>query len=394
MKNKVFISFVEAGMGHIMTARAIKDSLNKLNSNYNIDIIAENLFLKNKTLENHQFFLAKETLKASKYPLHSRIQLFFMKILGERWTLSFVNSIIFRKALNSYVAELNKIKPDIIIDTHFFTSFASTKYKEKYNPNCTIITYNPDNNVHGWWNRKVDKFIVNNDNAFNEAIKKHFKLEQLIKVFFITRQGVIDCNQTKEHYKNKYNIPKDKFSIILSDGAYAKAKLKPFLFKLLHTKKPITLVAITGKNEKLYNKLINLQPNLPNNITLIPLKFEEKIYEIIKACDLFITKAGPNAILDSVFVQTPFLINYYANLIEKSTKKLFSDTLNCGKTIKNKHLAKKFIEKCIDNPRILVPYTLNQQKLDKTNNGADDIAKYIFNVLLKIAKRKNQQNIL
>lgn len=391
MENKVFISFVEAGMGHIMTARAIFDSLDKLKQNCDINIIADNLFLKNKTLIHHQNFLAKETLKASKYPLHSRIQLFLMKILGERWTLNFVNSVIFKKALNCYISELNKIKPDIIIDTHFFTSYASVKYKEKYNPNCIVITYNPDNNVHGWWNRKVDKFIVNNEKAFNEAIKKHFKLEQLKKVFFITRQGVIECNETKEYYKNKYSIPHNKFSIILSDGAYAKAKLKPFLFKLIKLKKPITLIAITGKNEKLYNRLNNLQNKLPNNITLIPLKFEDKIYEIIKACDLFITKAGPNAILDSVFVQTPFLINYYANLIEKSTKKLFSDYLQCGTTIKNKYIAKKFIEKCIDNPKILDIYTLNQQKLDKINNGANEIANFIVDFLILNSKRKNQQ---
>ena len=81
-------------------------------------------------------------------------------------------------------------------------------------------------------------------------------------------------------------------------------------------------------------------------------------------------------------LQRPILINYYANQIEEATKNLFVNTLKCGVTIKNKHKARKFVENCIDNPSLLNDYIENEKKLDKTKNGAYEIAKFVLEELV------------
>ncbi len=378
---RILISFVEAGMGHITTAQAIYDALKLAcgEENEEVEIIAKNLFHENSVLEKYEQFLIRDVKRASVNPLHSRIQQWSMHIGGSQNTLKFVNSVIYKKEKNLYVKELEKIKPNIIIDTHYFTSYASICYRDKCDPNCKVITYDPDNNVHGWWSKKVDYFIVNNENAEKEALSKGFTRQQVKKVFFITRQGVVNCNESKEFYRKKYNIPLDKFAVKLADGAYGKAKLESFVLELAKTQKPLTIVAIAGRNKKLYDKFVKM--TLPENITLLPFEFVPDVYEICKACDLFITKAGPNAVLDSVFVQTPIVINYYANHIEGATKHLFVDTLKCGVTIKNKVKARKFVESCIDDRTILDSFVENERKLDKTQNGATMIAQFVLEKL-------------
>ena len=123
---------------------------------------------------------------------------------------------------------------------------------------------------------------------------------------------------------------------------------------------------------------------VPKNIRLLPFEFVKDIHELFKASDLFITKAGPNAILDSVFLRVPILVNYSASTIEKRTKELFVDRLKCGVDISDKKKARKFVEQCIDNPHILDKYIKNEEKLDKHRNGATEIAEFVSQIANKM----------
>ncbi|MBP3345038.1 MAG: hypothetical protein J6K97_02420 [Clostridia bacterium] len=379
---KILITYVEAGMGHITTARAVQDILEKYKDE-EVEIVGMNLFHNHPVLEKYEKFLIEEVKKASTNPLHSRMQFFSMHLIGSQNSLKFVNGFIaFKKQRDLYIEELKKINPDIIIDTHYFCTYASVTYRNKFNPNCKVVTYDPDNNVHGWWDTRADYFIVNNEYAYQEALKRGFKKEQLKQVFFITREGVVKTTESKEFYREKYGIPQDDFVVKLADGMYAKAKLKSFVYELIKSKKKMTIVAIAGKNKELYEQLMALKPTLPENINLMPFEFCPAVYEIVKASDLFITKGGPNAVLDAVFVETPVVINYYANSVEATTKKLFVDILGCGLEIKDKKKARMFVEECIDNPSILDKFRENERKLDKTKNGAQEVADFV----LKLAK--------
>lgn len=379
---KILITYVEAGMGHITTARAVQDILEKYKDE-EVEIVGMNLFHNHPVLEKYEKFLIEEVKKASTNPLHSRMQFFSMHLIGSQNSLKFVNGFIaFKKQRDLYIEELKKINPDIIIDTHYFCTYASVTYRNKFNPNCKVVTYDPDNNVHGWWDIRADYFIVNNEYAYQEALKRGFKKEQLKQVFFITREGVVKTTESKEFYREKYGIPQDDFVVKLADGMYAKAKLKSFVYELIKSKKKMTIVAIAGKNKELYEQLMALKPTLPENINLMPFEFCPAVYEIVKASDLFITKGGPNAVLDAVFVETPVVINYYANSVEATTKKLFVDILGCGLEIKDKKKARMFVEECIDNPSILDKFRENERKLDKTKNGAQEVADFV----LKLAK--------
>ncbi len=379
---KILVTFVEAGLGHIVTAQAILDAL-AVASDGDVEIIAKDVFRENEILRKHEEFLIKETKKASAEPLHSPMQLFFMKIIGSQNTLKFVHSTVYRKAVNAYVKELDKIKPDVIIDTHFFTSYAAITYRDRLNPKCKVITYNPDNNVHGWWCRKVDYFIVNNDLAYKQALDKKFAPEKVKQVFFIIRKDVIGADGSKEDYRRKHGIPLDTFAVKIADGAYAEAKLESFVHELIKIDKPLTIVAIAGKNEEMYAKLLELKKSVPPNINLMPFAFVKDIHELFGACDLFITKAGPNAILDSVFMRTPVVVNYWANKIEWTTKELFINQLGCGEIITDKVKARQFVEKCIEDRSILNKYIENEKKFDKHKNGATEIASFVLDLIKK-----------
>ena len=383
MKKKVLLTYMESGMGHITSIRSISDALKRKNLD-DIEIIDSWVMQedKNPTLIKFNNFIIQQTKNTNKIKGFGTFIFAVLEILGRQKFMVLVHHTLFRKALKETLKVFDKYKPDVIVSTHYFMTLAGIEYKKKYNKNCSIITYNPDNNVHVWWDNRDGLFIVNNEEAEKEAVRRrHFNPEKVKRVYFTAREDIINAEQDKMAYREKYGIDKQKFCVMLADGAYASANSVAVAHELLKTDLPLTIIMLAGKNEKVYNEFKELESKTKPNITLITQGFTPKAYELYCASDLFITKAGPNAILDSVFMGTPILVDYYAHPIEKATTKLFVEKFKCGLAIYKPKKIHKQVEQFIMQPDLLSPYIENCKKFDKFQNGADDVANFIVNQL-------------
>lgn len=372
-KPRVLITYIEAGMGHIVTAQAIADSLKRKYGD-KIEVIDSYTMRDSdkQTLRNYEKYLIHEVHMHSTLPGYCRLQMTSMHLFGSKNTLKFVHSVVFRKQTNAIIDEYKKIDPQVIVVTHYFSLYAAVEYKRLYSPDTIVALYCPDNMIHGWWDNRADVVYTNNPLATRDAQRNKFPT--IREVFYPTRAEITSSNETKEYYREKFNIPKDKFAVVIADGAYAKGKAKSVTRCLLKTKSPITICLIAGKNEKLKAKFDKLKDKLPSNITLITFGYTKEAPQIYAACDLFITKAGPNAVLDSVMLGTPVLIDFYASPIEKATKKLFIDKMNCGYYCTCPTKIRSIVEGLIDDRAPLKKIKENLKYFDKHKNGADDIA--------------------
>lgn len=383
MKKRVLMTYMESGMGHITSIKSISDALKRLNDG-SLEIIDSYIMQEdnNPTMIKFNNFIINQTKNTNKIKNYGNIVFALIDILGKQKFMVGLHHTLFKKALNETLKAIDKHKPDVIVSTHYFMTLCGVEYRKKYNPKCILVTYNPDNNIHAWWDNRDGLFIVNNPRAYEEAIKKrHFNPDEVKQVFFTARNEIIYAHQDKEKYREKYNISKDKFCVIIADGAYASAKSKSVCKELLKTDLPLTIIMLAGKNEKVYNYFKAKEKDVKPNISLITSGFTPDVHELYCASDLFITKAGPNAVLDSVFMNTPVLIDYYAHPIEKSTTKLFVDTFKCGMAIYKVKKIRKKVEELIQDPSLLQPYIENCKKIDKHNNGSEDVAKYIIKAI-------------
>ncbi|MBQ7351746.1 MAG: hypothetical protein IJW59_02620 [Clostridia bacterium] len=383
-KKKVVIQFVEAGMGHIVTAEAIAECLEKKYSD-KLEIIRDYVFRDSQDpdLINYEKFSINEVRKANKNKFHLRLQLLMMKIFGARFTLKLSYSTVFKKVRNKLIKHMASQNADMFISTYFMTLHSGVVGKSKKKLNATIVAYNPDHNTHGWWDKKADLFITNNPNATTEAIKiRKMSPDNVATVNFIARQIVLDTNESKAYYRKKYNIPSSKLVVVIADGAYAAARLEEYTDALIQSNKEFTLIPICGKNEKLYQKYCDLKDKTKSNITLIPMPFIAEAPELYKAADVFVTKAGPNAITDCVFMETPILTNFYSGEIEKTSNTLFTETYKCGVYEPNTKKAVELLEKWTIDRTELNEFAKNTTVLNKHKNGAEEIADIIANKLL------------
>ncbi len=390
-KPKILITFVEAGMGHIVSAQAISESL-KAKYGDKMEII-ESYILRdseNPILPKYEDFLVKNTQLYSKLPAYGDIQFASMHILGAQNTLKLIHNTIFYTQTKATIEEYVKYQPDVIVCTHYFLLYAAVEYKRKYNPDVIIVAYCPDNNVHGWWDNRADVIYTNNPIATKQAYDLKFKNGHVVETFYPTRSDVVESNESKEYYRNKFGIPLDKFAVVIADGVYAKAKVRKVCNELLKTDVPLTICVLAGKNEKLKAKFDRKKDKLKPNITLLTFGYIKDAPQLYGACDLFITKGGPNAVLDSVMMGTPILIDYCASPIERATKKLFTERYFCGYHLVSPRKIRKQVEELVREPALLEEIKSALSFFDKSKNGAseiaDDIAEILWNNRERMAK--------
>lgn len=381
-KKRILMTYMESGMGHITSIKSISDNFKALYGD-EFEVIDSYIMQedKSKTLKHFENFIISQTKNTNRIRGFGSFVFVIMKILGGVRGMRLIHRTFFAKYVKHTLEAFKKRDPDIIVSTHYYMTFAALEYKKKINKDVKVVTYNPDNNIHIWWDNREHLFVVNNEQAYYEAIgKRKFNPAMVKQVFYTARDEIINCNLTKEEEREKLGIPQDQFCAIIADGAYACAKAKKVTDELLKTDKPITLIMLAGKNDKLFDYYTSLikNGNVKKNINLIVLPFTKNIYEYYKASDVFITKAGPNAILDSVFMGTPIVVDYYAHPIEKSTTKLFVDKLGMGKAIYKPKKIRKQVEEWIDNRNELNIYADNTKKIDKFQNGGKEVAELIY----------------
>ena len=143
MKKRVLITFVEAGQGHIVTAEAIANGLEKLYGD-SVEVIRDYIFRDSgdKDLIKYEKFLVKEVNRSNKNPLHLGFQCVAMKLFTEVGTLNFTYNTVFRKVKNKIIKHFEEINPDVIVSTHFcpshFAACAKKKGKTSKHKNCNL----------------------------------------------------------------------------------------------------------------------------------------------------------------------------------------------------------------------------------------------------------------
>lgn len=375
-KKRVLVTYIEAGFGHITTANSIADAIEALHDP-NIELIRKYTFHGDLLLEKVEKGYVKEVKWANIFPWHTYIQMAATHIGGIHNSLPFVVNTIYRRARRQYLKMLEEVKPDIIIDTHFLTSFFSTEYRDKIDPHVKVVTYDPDNNVHNWWNIRVDKFIVNCRLAFHDALEHDFTRKQLMIVPFVTRKEIMDVTESPVFYREKYHLPEDRFTVMVAAGGYGRSGMVRVVNSLMKVKHPITVIAICGTNTRLFKRLQKLKAEVTPRIDLRPYEFVPKVYELNRAADVLLTKGGPNAMLDSALMGVPIGVFYCASPIEYQSMHLFTSILNCGRFFRTSHKIVRWINECVTNPSILDIYKEAAQEVRRKGNGAVQIAQFI-----------------
>ncbi|MDQ3129350.1 MAG: glycosyltransferase [Acidobacteriota bacterium] len=204
-----------------------------------------------------------------------------------RLALDRLNTQPFIKLLKDY-------QPDIAVCTHFLPAeiISWLKAKEKiFFPQAIIVT---DFDVHAMWLcHHFERYFVALDETRVHLEKLGIPTDK-ITVSGIPIDPVFAEHKDKTAMREKYNLEKDKLTILVSAGGFGVGKVENLLEALSHLKTPAQVLAICGRNEELKIKLEKLAARKLNteNVVFKPIGYTTQMDELMSAADLIVGKPG------------------------------------------------------------------------------------------------------
>ena|GEM_PF-644019 len=286
---KVFVLTAEYGSGHTIAARGIEDALRQKGLEFHsLDVVKAG-----GILEKLSSWVFEVMMRRG----HLAWKLFYYNPIPSSKPVRKIYEFVFK---DKFMEPLRNFKPDVIISTHFLTSLIGLIYKTRFRTKVyTVVT---DFVAHPlWvWEGTDGYFVALEDTALNlvnygvEREKIHITGIPLRKAFWE--------NVDKDALRDKLEYPKDRTVILFSAGSYDSVPIEPIIRGLKDVDR-IFIVVLAGKKKKAYEKYKALLKEF--NIDGVVYPFVDFVPDIMRASDIFITKAGGVSVAESLAVNLP-----------------------------------------------------------------------------------------
>ncbi|MGC8972439.1 MAG: MGDG synthase family glycosyltransferase, partial [bacterium] len=200
---------------------------------------------------------------------------------------------------------IEEYNPDIIVSSHESPSGMVANLKKECGLKIELIGIVTDFRAHPFWvYKEIDKYMVPNEFTKNYLIKEGISPEKI----YIT--GIpVDLRFAQEYnkleLKRKFNLDPEKFTILLM-GSWLDIGIDSLIESLDKSSLPIQVIAVSGKNEKLREKLEKIKDKA--NIPLVTFGFITNVYEVMNASDIIITKPGGLISSETLAAGLPMII--------------------------------------------------------------------------------------
>lgn len=302
---KIVVFYGAYGGGHIAAAKSIATHLFEEDD---VDVEAIDC------IEYVSKYMNKMTTGAYKGGTkHTpRLWKFFYEKSNEGALAKFVNTSnnLLARKLKKLIDEL---KPDLIISTHPFCSQMCAFLKKKKLIHCKLATVMTDFHVHNQWfglHEFVDFFFIANDIMKNEMVKLEIE-EKKIHVTGIPISDRFNNNfNDNEIYEELWLDSQKPTILFFGGGEFGLGREASYmaLKTIIRLFKEVQVVAISGKNKKMYNRFEELIQKTNSSSRVKLFEYTDKVPELMHICGLVITKAGGLTIAESLASSLPIVI--------------------------------------------------------------------------------------
>lgn len=203
---------------------------------------------------------------------------------------------------------LRDAKPTVVVSTFPAASAALSRLKEKgitTVPSVTVIT---DQTYHSYWiHHGTDRYIVGSEHV-RQALKSWPVPDRKIAVTGIPIRQAFSPVQNKEELRRRLRLESDLPVVMIMGGGcgliggdWARLLRDPALLG-----KPMQVVIICGRNDKLKERLIMAMHGYPHPVTVTG--YVDNVHEWMAAADLLVTKPGGLTSSEALASELPMLL--------------------------------------------------------------------------------------
>jgi processive 1,2-diacylglycerol beta-glucosyltransferase len=370
---KVLILSVSAGGGHTHAAEAIEQYILLNNPNSEVKTIDTIKYI-NPIIDKVVIGSYLKSLKLSPALFG---KLYNYAESGE--SLASVSNKINEMMIYKLIPLIDEFQPDIIVSTHAFSAEMASILKFKGKIKVPILVILTDYAPHSFWLHKgIDAYVVSNEDMIEDMENRG------VDKYLIHDLGIpVKPNFLKKYDREKtlksLNLDTNKTTFLVMGGSLGMGKIHELYNELQYLDEDIQIIAITGKNKKLFHKLMDEQTNAKKETRVIG--YTEDVNKYMQAADLLLTKPGGLTITEALVSNLPLAIfSAIPGQEEKNAEFLLKHDLaiDIGE-IKN---CTKVLNPLLYNNSKLADMKCNCKKYAKPNSG-----NYIYKLLLQLTSQ-------
>ncbi len=206
---------------------------------------------------------------------------------------------VFGPGVRRVVSELIKRHdPDVVLSVHPLLNHLSHQAIQR-----DLVDFH-----RGWTFSKADLVIAPTEVARKVAIRRRVPTERVKLLGLPVDMRFRPPAPGEKHaLRRRFGLDESRFTVLVMGGAAGVGGLLNQVRVLSWEPNQWQVIAVCGKNERLRRRLANLSFATP---TLV-LGFVDNIPELMRACDVVVTKAGPGAIAEALATGLPVIITSY-----------------------------------------------------------------------------------
>jgi UDP-N-acetylglucosamine:LPS N-acetylglucosamine transferase len=377
-KPRVLFPYTEAGLGHIMPMNSIADEFEKLYGE-KVECVRSRFFTEsnNEDLQRYEQHLANSVVAYNKKPFLGFFATFNMDFWGTKISSWGAVTYIEPGASEAGIAHMKELNPDLVVSTHWATNYYAMHCENR----PLTAMYCPDAKINTLFRYPCDLSLTSMPTGYKRARKIHgrrYTDDNIKLVPFLIRNEAFQVSMDKKENRRKAGLDENKFTVLLADGGYGVGKMQPMVEELLKRDLPITVIAVCGKNQELYEYFLSLKSKGKTDFR--PMGLVDNMLELIACADVCCGKSGASMMAEPCFFGVPEIITHYATDIERWIGKYYLKTVGSALKIFKPKKAVDKIEEFMKNPKKLEPY--RKAALSQHDNyGAEKCARYIFGLL-------------
>jgi len=303
---KVLIFYGAYGGGHLAAAKSIKTYLDTNYENCETMMIDCVEYI-NKYLNKVSTTAYKEMAKKAPWIWKKVYNNSEHGALAKISTTS--NNIMSRK-LNRILQDFN---PDLVISTHPFSNQMCTNLKKNKKINCKIATVLTDMAPHSQWtvdSEYIDYFFVSNK-EMKDILSDNGIADFKIFVTGIPLSERFKYNFDKSKIYKDFELDSAKTTVLFfAGGEFGLGRKRTSLVfrALIRLCKDYQIVAISGKNRKMFSKFKKLVTSYEVSERVKVLQYTDKVPELMAISSFVITKPGGLTTTEALVSGDPLIL--------------------------------------------------------------------------------------
>jgi 1,2-diacylglycerol 3-beta-galactosyltransferase len=301
---RILIVFSDTGGGHRAAARALSDALKQLDPTCSVTVV-DPLITQGPAVIRNLASLYSPVIRRSRAAWGA-----VYHTSNTKPTFAAIRAVFGRPVRKVLIDAMKNHDPDVVLSVHPLLNhvgYQAIQRSGRPRALMTVITDLVDFH-RGWTFSKADLVIAPTELARKVALRRRVPADRIKLLGLpVDLRFRPPAPGEKRALRRRFGLDERRFTVLAMGGAAGAGQLLKQVRVLAWESHPWQVVAVCGRNERLRRRLARVRFATP---TLV-LGFVDFMPELMRACDVTVTKAGPGAIAEALATGVPVIITSF-----------------------------------------------------------------------------------